>query len=215
MRKRANITAKLEKLAVSDAVRAMTYAEVVVILIDATTALEKQDSAIAALVEREGRACVIGINKWDLIPANQRAAALEELRYLLNKQLPQLGGVALVPMSAAQGRGVEELLEACLKARDVWNTRIGTATLNRWLEGVITHHTPPLVRGRRLKVKYMTQVKARPPTFHLFCNMAAEFPDAYLKYLVHGLREGFKLPGTPIRLVLKESNNPFKNKKKK
>lgn len=215
MRKRANITGKVEKLAVSDAVRAMTFAEVVVILIDATAPLEKQDATIAALVEREGRACVIGLNKWDLIPQNQKDALMDELRYLLNKTLSQLGGIRVVPLSAMNGKGVEELLGACLEARTVWNKRIGTSVLNRWLEGLTTHHSPPLVRGRRLKVKYMTQVKARPPTFHLNVNMAAEFPDAYLKYIVHGLRETFKMPGTPIRLILKESNNPFKRGKKK
>lgn len=215
MRKRANITGKLEKLAVSDAVRAMTYAEVVIILMDATMPLEKQDASIASLVEREGRACVVGLNKWDLIPQNQRDGVMEEVRYLLNKQLAQLGGVTLVPLSASRGKGVEELLGACLNARTVWNKRIGTSALNRWLDTLTQHHSPPLVRGRRLKIKYMTQVKARPPTFHLFCNMAAEFPDAYLKYLVHGLRESFGMPGTPIRLVLKESNNPFKKDKRK
>jgi GTP-binding protein len=215
MRKRANITGKVEKLAVSDAVRAMTYAEVVIILIDATAPLEKQDATIASLVEREGRACVIGLNKWDLIPQNQKNAMMDELRYMLNKQLAQLGGIKIVPLSASMGKGVEELLGACLDARIVWNKRIGTAALNRWLEGIITHHTPPLVRGRRLKIKYITQIKARPPTFNLFCNMAAEFPDSYLKYFIHGLRETFSMPGTPIRLILKESNNPFKNNKKK
>lgn len=215
MRKRANIQDKVEKLAVSDAVRAMTYAEVVVMLIDATAPLEKQDATIAALVEREGRACVIGLNKWDLIPQNQKDALMDELRYLLNKTLSQLGGIRVVPLSAMRGKGVEELLGACLEARTVWNKRIGTSVLNRWLEGLTAHHSPPLVRGRRLKVKYMTQIKARPPTFHLNVNMAAEFPDAYLKYIIHGLRETFKLPGTPIRLLLKESNNPFKKAKKK
>lgn len=215
MRKRANIQNKVEKLAVSDAVRAMTFAEVVVILIDATAPLEKQDATIAALVEREGRACIIGLNKWDLIPQKQKDALMDELRYLLNKQLAQLGGIRIVPLSAQYGKGVEELLGACLEARRVWNIRVGTAALNRWLEGVMAHHSPPLVRGRRLKIKYMTQVKARPPTFHLSVNMAAEFPDAYLKYLVHGLRATFGLPGTPIRLMLKESNNPFKKNKRK
>ena len=215
MRKRANITGKLEKLAVSDAVRAMTYAEVVIILLDATMAMEKQDASIAALIEREGRACVVGLNKWDLVPVNQRKAALDEINYLLGKQLAQLGGVTVVPLSASQGKGVEELLGACLNARTTWNKRIGTAALNRWLDTLTQHHSPPLVRGRRLKIKYITQVKSRPPTFNLFCNMADEFPDAYLKYIVHGLRESFSLPGTPIRLILKESNNPFKREKRK
>lgn len=215
MRKRANITGKVEKLAVSDAVRAMTYAEVVVILLDATLMLEKQDSAIAALVEREGRACVIGLNKWDLITKGKEAL-IDEINYLLGKQLSQLGGVAVVPVSAARGKGLEELLGACYRARETWSKRIPTSKLNRWLDELISHHTPPLVRGRRLKIKYLTQVKSRPPTFHLFCNMAEEFPDSYLKYITHSLRDHFELPGTPIRLILKESNNPFdRNKRKK
>jgi GTP-binding protein len=215
MRKRANIQDKVEKLAVSDAVRAMTFAEVVVLLLDATAPLEKQDATLAALVEREGRACIIGLNKWDLITKG-KTQLLDEINYLLGKHVSQMGGITVVPLSAKDGKGIEELLGACFNARKTWSQRIGTAALNRWLEGVITHHSPPLVRGRRLKIKYITQVKSRPPTFHLFCNMAEEFPDAYLKYFVHGLRDTFNMPGTPIRLILKASNNPFdKNKKKK
>ena len=214
MRKRANVQGKIEKLAVSDSIRAMTFAEVVVVLLDATAPMEKQDASIAALVEREGRACVIGLNKWDLIKGD-KAEFLEEIRYLLNKQLGQLKDISIVPISALEGKGMEKLLDACLAARAVWNKRTSTATLNRWLEGLISHHTPPLVKGRRLKIKYMTQVKARPPTFHLFCNMADEFPESYLRYIVSSLRESFELPGTPIRLLLKESGNPFEKYKKR
>lgn len=209
MRRRANVQGKLEKLAVSDSIRALTYADVVVILIDATAPLEKQDATLAALVEREGRACIIGLNKWDKIAAGDRKAFLEEMDYLLNKQLAQLHGITLVPVSALKKTGLDALLNACIVAREVWNKRVPTAALNRWLEGVIAHHSPPLVRGRRLKIKYITQIKTRPPTFNLHCNMAEEFPGAYLKYFVHGLRETFKLQGTPIRLILKESGNPF------
>ena len=216
MRRRANVQGKLEKLAVSDSIRALTFAEVVVMLIDATVPLEKQDATLAALIEREGRACVLGLNKWDLIPAPNRKAYLEEIDYLLNKQASQLSGITVAPVSALKKTGLDALVNACIVAREVWNRRIGTAELNRWLEATMSHHSPPLVRGRRLKIKYITQVKSRPPTFHLSCNMADEFPEAYLKYLVHGLRETFELQGTPIRLILKESNNPFdKNKKKK
>lgn len=214
MRKRTNIQDKVEKLAVSDAIRAMTYAEVVVVLLDATAPLEKQDATIAALVEREGRACVIGLNKWDLVKGN-KPEYLEELRYMLDKQLGQMHGITIVPISALQGKGLEKLLDACLAAREVWNKRISTSKLNRWLEGLISHHTPPLVRGRRLKIKYLTQVKSRPPTFHLFCNMAEEFPDSYLRYIVGAMRESFDMPGVPIRLVLKASDNPFEKYKKR
>lgn len=217
MRKRANVQGKLEKLAVHDSIRAMTYAEVVVLLIDATQPLEKQDAALGALIEREGRAVVLGINKWDLVQKDKDhfKAYMEEIEYLLRKTLPQLAGIHMVPISAAKGKGLDKLLEAVQNARVVWNKRIGTAELNRWLEGVIAHHTPPMIRGRRLKIKYLTQVKGRPPTFHLFTNMDKEFPDAYLKYLVHGLRDSFKLHGTPIRMVIKASNNPFEHKAKK
>lgn len=219
MRKRANVTGKLEKLAVSDAIRAMTYAEVVVLLLDATAPMEKQDATLGSLIESEGRAVVIGLNKADLIKGD-KVAFMEEMRYLLAKQLPQLAGVEIVPVSAAKKTGLDKLLKACVKARETWNTRVSTAELNRWLDGTMAHHSPPLVRGRRLKIKYITQIKSRPPTFHLFCNMAKEFPGAYLGYLVRGLRETFDLEGTPVRLVLKESDNPFdkgrrKNKMKK
>ncbi|MFZ4540609.1 MAG: ribosome biogenesis GTPase Der [Rickettsiales bacterium] len=215
MRRRANVTGKLEKLAVSDSIRALTFAEVVVMLIDATAPLEKQDATLASLVEREGRACVIGLNKWDLIPQNARKEMLEEIDYMLNKQLSQLHGITVAPVSALKKSGLDALLNACLTAHEVWNRRVPTAEMNRWLETTMAHHSPPLVKGRRLKIKYITQVKSRPPTFHLFCNMADEFPGAYLKYLVGGLRTTFGLNGTPIRLILKESNNPFaKNKKR-
>lgn len=215
MRKRANMQGKIEKLAVNDSIRALTFAEVVVILIDATVPLEKQDATLAALVEREGRACIIGLNKWDLVPQGKRKAFLEEIEYMLNRQLSQLSGITVAPVSALKKTGLDALINACLHARAVWDTRVPTAEINRWLEGVMAHHSPPLVKGRRLKIKYMTQVKARPPTFHLFCNMAEEFPGSYLKYLVHGLRSMFGMNGTPIRLILKESNNPFaKNKKR-
>lgn len=209
MRKRANVQGKLEKLAVHDSIRALTYAEVVVMLIDATAPLEKQDATLAALVEREGRACVLGLNKWDLIPAGERKAMLEEIEYMLNKQLSQMAGITVVPVSAMKKQGMDALINACLVARRTWEKRVPTAALNRWLDAIMTHHSPPLVRGRRLKIKYITQVKTRPPTFHLFCNMAEEFPDSYLRYLTGNLRQEFGMEGTPIRLILKESNNPF------
>lgn len=214
MRKRANIQGKVEKLAVADTVRAIKYAQVVVVLLDATAPMEKQDAVIASLVEREGRACVIGLNKWDLVKTGKKEY-LEELRYMLDKQLPQNHGVALVPCSATHRKGLDDLLDACMGSYDIWNQRVGTAELNRWLEACVQHHSPPMVKGRRLKIKYMTQIKTRPPTFQLSTNMAKEFPDAYLRYLVNGLRATFGLQGTPIRMNLKVSNNPFAHKKKK
>ena len=215
MRKRANVQEKLEKMAVYDSIRALTYAEVVVMLIDATAPLEKQDSTLSALIEREGRACVIGLNKWDLIPQTQRKAMLEEIDYMLAKQLSQMAGITVVPVSAEKKTGLDALINACLTAREIWDTRVPTAELNRWLDATMTHHSPPLVKGRRLKIKYITQIKTRPPTFSLHCNMADEFPGAYLRYLTAGLRETFGMKGTPIRLQLKESNNPFAKYKKR
>jgi GTPase len=214
MRRRANIQGKVEKLAVADTVRAIKYAQVVVVLLDATAPLEKQDAVIASLVEREGRACIIGLNKWDLVKTKKKEY-LEELRYMLDKQLPQFHGIEAVPCSAINRSGLDALMDACMSAYDIWNKRVPTAELNRWLEMSLQHHSPPMVRGRRLKVKYMTQIKSRPPAFQLSTNMAKEFPDAYLRYLVNGLRESFGLKGTPIRMNLKVSNNPFAPKKKK
>ncbi len=215
MRKRANVQGKIEKLAVSDSIRALTFAEVVVILIDATAPLERQDATLAALVEREGRACVLGLNKWDLIAPSARKELLEEIDYMLSKQLAQLAGITVVPLSGLKKTGLDALMNACITAREVWNKRVPTAGLNKWLETIIAHHSPPLVRGRRLKIKYITQVKTRPPTFHLFCNMAEEFPGSYLRYLTANLRESFGMTGTPIRLILNESNNPFEKNKRR
>ncbi len=214
MRKRAKVQLKLEKLAVQDSIRAITYAHVVVVLLDATAPLEKQDAQIAALIEREGRACVIAINKWDQITRGKQAF-LDELRLLLGEHLAQLSGVEMVPVSALRGEGLDALMHAVVRAYRVWNVRVPTGMLNRWLEGVVQHHSPPLVRGRRLRIKYMTQIKTRPPTLMLHCNMDKEFPESYLRYLVGGLRQSFGLGGTPIRLNLKASNNPFVKKGKK
>jgi GTP-binding protein len=213
MRKRAKVNEKLEKLAVADGLRAMRFAHVVVVLLDATAPLEKQDAAIAALVEREGRACIIGLNKWDLVKTDKKEF-LTELNLMLGEHISQLGGLTLVPCSALRHDGLDKLMQACLDAYAVWNKRVPTAALNRWLDGVVQHHSPPLVRGRRLKVKYMAQIKTRPPTFQLNCNMDKEFPEAYLRYLVNGLRESFGFPGVPLRLQLKASENPFAKKKK-
>jgi len=213
MRKRTNMSGKIEKLAVSDTVRALNFAEVVVLLMDATIALEKQDAVLGALIEREGRSVVIGLNKWDLI--QDKKAYMEDFEHYLKKQLPQLAGVHVVTLSALKGQGLEKVLDAVLSAREVWNKKVSTAELNRWLEGVVSHHTPPLIRGRRLKIKYMTQTKTRPPTFQLFTNMDKDFPDAYLRYLVNGIRQTFEMTGTPIRVIIKASDNPFAKKAKK
>jgi GTP-binding protein len=207
MRKRARVVEKLEKLSVADGLRAVRFAEVVVVLLDATIPFEKQDLTIVDLIEREGRAVVIGLNKWDLVA--DQPGKLKELREEADRLLAQVKGVACVPLSGLTGQGLEKLMEAVTRAEAVWSTRISTARLNRWLEGVLSHHPPPAVSGRRIKIRYMTQAKSRPPTFILFGNQLTDLPRAYTRYLVNGLRETFALPGTPIRLNLRTSDNPY------
>ncbi len=211
MRKRARIVEKLEKLSVADGLRAVRFAEVVVVLLDATIPFEKQDLTIIDLIEREGRACVIGLNKWDLVA--DQPQLLKTLREECDRMLPQVRGVACVPLSGLAGQGIEKLMDAVFRAAEVWSLRISTSRLNRWIEGVIAHHPPPAMSGRRIKIRYLTQIKARPPTFVLFGNQLEKLPKAYVRYLTHGLRETFKLPGTPIRLMTRTSENPYKDDK--
>ncbi len=213
LRRRANITDKVEKLAAGDAIRAVKFAEVVVVLLDATIPFEKQDLTIVDLVSREGRALVIGLNKWDLIP-NQNAK-LKELREEADRLLPQVRGVAVVPVSGLTGAGVEKLMEAIFKVHEIWNTRISTGRLNRWLEPVIEKTPPPAVSGFRIKIRYMTQPKARPPYFVIFGNQLDALPTSYERYLINGLRETFGLNGVPIRISKKGSKNPFHDAKKR
>ncbi|MDN2566734.1 ribosome biogenesis GTPase Der [Aquibium sp. A9E412] len=213
MRRKAKVQEKLEKLSVADALRAVRFAEVVVILIDAAIPFEKQDLQIADLVLREGRAPVIAFNKWDLVDEPQ--ARLAELREAAGRLLPQARGIRAVPISAETGRGLDRLMQAIVATHDLWNTRISTGRLNRWLEGVVAHHPPPAVAGRRLKVKYMTQVKTRPPGFVLACSRPEAMPQAYVRYLVNGLRETFGLLGVPIRVALRTSDNPYAGRARK
>lgn len=200
---------KLEIIAVNDSRRALQYAHVVVLMLDATQALEKQDNQIGAMIADEGRACVLALNKWDLVPADERDALLEEVRYQLGKVLPQFKGLPIVTVTAERSKNTGKVIDACLKQYDIWNKRVPTAQINRWLEEMLSRHTPPLVAGRRLKVKYMTQTKSRPPTFTLFVNSKAGLPDSYQRFLVNGLREAFDLPGVPIRLLIRQGKNPY------
>ncbi|HRK24562.1 MAG TPA: ribosome biogenesis GTPase Der [Beijerinckiaceae bacterium] len=213
LRRRARIEEKLEKLAATDAIRAVKFAEVVVILLDATIPFEKQDLSIVDLVEREGRGVVIGLNKWDLIEARQ--GKLAELRETADRLLPQVKGCPLVPVSGLAGEGLDRLMQAIVKVEEIWSRRVSTSSLNRWLESAIAAHAPPAVSGRRIKIRYMTQPKSRPPYFALFGNQLGALPDAYKRYLVNGLRERFDLPGVPIRLSLRTSDNPYAGRKKK
>jgi len=213
LRRRARIDDKLEKLAAADALRAVRFAEVVVILLDATIPFEKQDLTITDLAAREGRALVIGVNKWDLIA--DKPAKIIELREEAERLLPQVRGTAVVPVSGATGQGLDALIEAILHVHEIWNKRISTARLNRWLEGVLDRTPPPAVAGRRIKIRYMTQPKARPPHFVLFGNQLDELAESYQRFLINGLRQTFGLAGVPIRITLKHGENPYAGKKRK
>jgi GTP-binding protein len=213
LRRRSRIDEKLEKLSVADALNAIRFAEVVIVLIDAQTPFEEQDTRIADLVEREGRAIVIAVNKWDLV--EPEPGAQSRLQAHVDRLLPQIKGVPVVTLSARSGEGLDRLMGAVLKAHAVWNRRVPTAGLNRFLADAMTAHPPPAVKGRRLKLDYITQPKARPPTFVLFASRAAALPDTYRRFLVNGLRESFALPGTPIRLNLRAKANPYAGKKRR
>ncbi|MFL5119499.1 MAG: ribosome biogenesis GTPase Der [Microvirga sp.] len=207
LRKRARVQDKLEKLSVGDALRAVRFAEVVVVLLDATIPFEKQDLSIVDLIEQEGRAIVIGLNKWDLVA--DKPGLLKELREKATRLLPQVRGAPLVPISGLAGEGLDRLMQAVVAAYEVWNRRIATARLNQWLEGALAANPPPAVSGRRIKIRYMTQAKARPPTFAIFGNQLDALPKSYTRYLVNALREAFDLPGVPIRVSLRTGKNPF------
>ena len=213
LRRRARVEGKLEKLAVGDALRSINFAEVVILVLDVTTPFEKQDLQIADLIESEGRAIVIALDKWDLV--DNRQATLSRLRDEATRLLPQITGVSLVPVSGLTGEGIDRLLEEVLAANAVWNRRISTARLNRWLLDVVERHPPPAVSGRRIKLRYLTQAKARPPTFVAFCSRPEALNDAYKRYLANSLRETFELPGVPIRLMLRKGENPYEGRKRR
>jgi GTP-binding protein len=213
MRRKAKVQQKLEKLSVADALRAIRFAEIVIIVLDATIPFEKQDLQIADLVAREGRAPVIAFSKWDLIEDRQKTLA--ELREKTGRLLPQVRGIQAVPVSAETGRGLDKLMDAVIRTHQVWNRRVSTGKLNRWFEGIVTHHPPPAVAGRRLKVKYITQAKTRPPGFVVSCSRPEAMPESYVRYLANSLREVFDMPGVPIRIVLRASENPFAGKAKR
>ncbi|MBQ0748891.1 MAG: ribosome biogenesis GTPase Der [Roseovarius sp.] len=214
MRKKAKVQDKLEKLSVSDGLRAVKFAEVVVVLLDAAIPFEQQDLRIADLAEREGRAVVVAINKWDMEP--DKSDKIRELREAFERLLPQLRGAPLVTVSAKTGKGLDRLRDAVAKAHEVWNRRVTTAQLNRWLIGMLEQHPPPAPGGRRVKLRYMTQAKTRPPGFVVMCSHPDKLPESYSRYLVNGLRADFDMPGTPIRLYFRSQadRNPYKSKKK-
>jgi GTPase len=210
LRRRARIEEKLERLSVADTLRAIRFAEVVVLLIDARYPFEDQDLRIADLIEREGRAVVLAMNKWDLLERGPKAAA--KLREDADHWLPQLEGVPVVPVSGLRGEGFSALRAAVLDSYALWNRRIATPALNRWLSAALSTHPAPAVSGRRIRFNYVTQPKVRPPTFVIFCTRADAVPDSYRRYLVNGLRQSFNLPGVPIRLKLREKPNPYRGR---
>ena len=207
LRRKMKVEGKAEELSVGDALRAIRFAEIVVLLLDAEKPFEKQDLQIADLIVQEGRALVIAVNKWDLEGAPQ--ARLAELKETCQRLLPQIKGVPLVPVSALTGKGLGALMRAVLAANELWNRRLPTHALNRWLGEAVDAHPPPAVAGRRIKLRYVTQSNARPPTFILFCSRPKAVPDSYVRYLVNSLRETFDLGGVPIRLHLRKGANPY------
>ncbi len=204
----------LEKLAVMDAERTLKYAEVVVLVVDGTVPLsqqfEKQDLSLASDVIKEGRGLIIAVNKWDLV--KEKTALLKHLQQELDLHLTQAKGVTCLPISAETGFNLPKLLDEVLRVERTWNKRLTTGELNRWLEYTVTAHPPPISCGRRIRIKYITQIKSRPPTFIAFCSKSADVPDSYRRYLINNLRQDFKLPGIPIRLTFRSSENPYKKK---
>jgi len=208
LRKQARVEEKLEHLAVNDTFRAIQYAQVVVLVIDADQPLEKQDLTIARKVVEEGRALIIAVNKWDSV--KNRTEAMAQIKDRLQTSLQQIRGVRVVTMSALTGRGVDKLLPTVFEVFDLWNTRVPTGALNRWLSRMLEAHPPPMgSHGRRLTIRYVTQAKSRPPTFYLFSSTAGKLPDSYLRYLANGLRDDFGLDGIPIRIHTRSGKNPY------
>jgi GTPase len=207
LRRRSRIDDRLERLSTADTRRAVGFAGTVILVLDALQPLERQDLTIANLVAEEGRALVLALNKWDAV--SERAETLKQVRERLETTLAQLQGVALIPVSGLKGSGADKLMEAVFAADAVWNRRVPTAALNRWLAMIQEHHPPPLAGARRLRLRYMTQVNTRPPSFALFASKPGELPESYRRYLVNALRQDFDLPGTPIRMMLRKGDNPY------
>lgn len=207
LRRRARVQEKIEKLSAADSIRSIRFAQVVVLVLDATVMAEKQDLSIADHVIKEGRALIIVANKWDQV--DDRKAAMQDLVDRLTRSLPQVRGIPVVTLSALTGEGIQKLMPAVTKAFKIWNIRLSTGPLNRWLDDIIQRHPPPLSRGRRLRLRYITQVKSRPPTFVIFSTRPDDLPGSYSKYLINSLRETFSLDGVPIRLNLRRGKNPY------
>jgi len=213
LRRKARVVEKLEKLSTQDTLRSIRFAQVVVLLLDVEEGLEKQDLTIARMVVEEGRALVIGVNKWDA--CRDREAKLQAIHDRLTRSLPQTRGIPVVTLSALQGHNIDALMRAVFASYDVWKRRIATADLNRWLDAVTASHPPPASSGRPIRLKYITQAKTRPPTFAIFCSKPEDLPPSYLRYLENSLREAFDLPGTPIRINFRKGENPYAGRRKR
>ena len=207
MRRRAKVQDVIEKLSVVDSMRAIRLAHVVIVVLDGNTLLDKQDIQIAEHVLSEGRALVIAVNKWDAV--DDKNKAVEDLKYKMETSLAQVKDIPWITISAIQGKNIDKLLQAVVDTYALWNRRVPTAGLNRWLKAKESQNAPPLVDGRSNRLKYITQIKARPPTFGLWVSRAGDLPDSYQRYLIHGLRRDFDLPGVPLRLLIRKSKNPF------
>lgn len=207
LRKRAKVEDGLEKLSTSSSIEALKMAEIVILAIDAVEGIHEQDLHIARLIEREGRACIIAYTKWDLVTDREKSKL--GLSDRLQTSLSQMKGIPTLTLSAETGEGMSKLLPMVRAAHDIWNKRIGTSALNRWFEHALEKYPPPLIEGRRLKLRYITQVKARPPSFALFGTRAEQTPDTYIRYMVNSMREAFDMPGTPIRIMLRGTKNPY------
>lgn len=214
MRKKAKIDHKVEKLSVSDTLRSIKYAHVVVMLLDANAVLEHQELAIIEHIVQEGRAIVLAINKWDTI--REHAAALNEIHHRVDRLLPQIKGVPVITLSALQGKNTDKLIDSCLEMYKLWNYSISSHRLNTWLRHATEQHAPPLASNKLpIRLKYITQAKKRPPGFLLFVNRPDDLPESYVRYLINKLREDFKLPGIPIRVQLRKPDNPYDKRKKR
>jgi GTP-binding protein len=211
LRRRSKVDDKLEKLSVADALNAVRFAEVVVVLLDATKPFEEQDLRIADLVVKEGRALVIGMNKIDLVERGEIAP--KKLREEADHWLPQAKGMPIVAVAGLSGQGLDKLVDAIEEVYETWNRRVPTAALNRFLESTVEQNPPPAISGGRIKLRYMTQPKARPPSFVLFGTRTRALPESYARFIVNGLREAFDLPGVPIRLAFREAKNPYAKRK--
>ncbi|MDE0698846.1 MAG: ribosome biogenesis GTPase Der [Boseongicola sp.] len=214
MRKKARVQDKLERLSVGDGLRAVKFAEVVIVVLDAAIPFEQQDLRIADLAEREGRAVVVAVNKWDQV--KQGRARFDELSEKFERLLPQLRGAPLVAVSASKGSGMDRLRDAVVRAYEVWNRRVGTAELNRWLVDAVAAHPPPAPGGRRIRLRYITQARTRPPGFIVMCSYPQRLNESYKRYLINALREDFDMPGTPVRLTFRGQGhkNPYRDRKK-